>query len=205
MKLNGRSVLLAVVGVLGSVGVVRADDLIVTDCQGKVRLVESMDASGARDIRALISSLGGAGAEASASLTNVASSEVLKASIENGSVVFRQVDAGKWSLCLLPTSLALGDVSLVQKDASRSTEQAALYGVGLAAGVGGVISLVSVGSGSGSSDGVRLGETAPLAAVTDSAASSETAPVLDGHSSRRPRAAAECFIDNEVTPVSPFS
>jgi len=205
MKVNGRSVLLAVIGVLGGVGGVVADELVVTDCQGKVRLVESVDASAAHDVRALISSLGNAGAEASASLKNTTSSAVLKSTIENGSVIFRQVDAGKWSLCLLPTSLALGDVSIVQKDASRSTEQAALYGVGLAAGVGGVISLVSVGSGSGSSDGVRLGETAPLAAVTDGATATEAAPVLDGRSAGRPRAAAECFIDNEVTPISPFS
>lgn len=118
--------------------------------------------------------------------------------IENGIATFKNVRIGEWQVC--PSKGEVEKVSMIvsQNDSDDSLQAVALTGLVGAATLGGI----ALGSNGGGDNGTDIGTFTDNNTVTDTAASSGSP---SSRSRPRARASEDCFIDEEVEPLSPAS
>ena len=191
----------------------------ISDCTGAVRTHESVVAGSRADVSLVVSN--GAPEGIAASLLPKSGGEVFQTvQSTSGRVMFRDVPVGDWKVCFESDGGSIESIALLTNDTSSGFDTTTgIVGAGLAGGAT-VLALSLGGSSSSSQESLSGGGTTSggdsvgggggtasgngLSPSKPSGSSSGGAGVV-GTASRPGAQSADCFISDNVTPVSPFS
>lgn len=197
-------------------------ELVVSGCDGLTRAMSDTKGGSAQTVRV---SLSGTvkGIVKTVPLKNNSTGKVLSANVDDGVATFESVAPGTWSVCPLPESVVLDEVSIETPRASGSFTTVAA-GVGAIGGAAALIGMGSSGSSSGDSTEVSSsnGQPTGLSNTTSNSKDSQPSGSVSGNGSAsnankpahtseakngKPKTfdeSEECFADATPEPISLF-